>query len=288
MHITKLSIMYSRARQLMVLAAFLATPHLAQAGPISFVAFSDYHASEYINSPADNANQVDASISRQIELGIAIEDDGNILGDEVTVTAVNSNASSTTYTLRTFGGPVFSPGHFLELDYDQALADGSWTITATRGTETITTTVGAHNPATIINPFDPNSVTLTENGLNPILSWALPGLTGPGSDYDLLAVQVVDPTVPWSDEGNIFFQDILNTDTTSYTFADGILESGNDYILRVRTAYWDAENNFANFTTGSTYSTFGVNYTTVPEPATSWLMFTTLGFLAWGRRRARA
>ncbi|MFT7306787.1 MAG: hypothetical protein ACI9P7_002055 [Candidatus Azotimanducaceae bacterium] len=267
----------------------------ALAGPIEFAPFSVYHASEYVNAPADDATQVDPTVSRQIEVSATVvdQDTGEILHDGVEVTGVNSADPGTVHTFRSWGDPLVDGGHFIELDYDSSLAAGSWTITATKliDGESATASVGAHTPETVINPFDVSSVAVSiGDGLEPTLTWDLPGWTGAGSDYDLLAVQVVAPEVNWGEAGSIFFQENLATDSTSYTFTGGLLEAGRDYILRVRAAYWDAENGFANYLPGSTYSSVGLSYSTVgvPEPATILLVVGGLFLLRLrGTRRIR-
>lgn len=264
----------------------------ALAGPIEFAPFSVYHASEYVNAPADDATQVDPTVSRQIEVSATVVDQGTgeILHDGVEVTGVNSADPGTVHTFRSWGDPLVDGGHFIELDYDSSLAAGSWTITATKliDGESATASVGAHTPETVINPFDVSSVSVSiGDALEPTLTWDLPGWTGPGSDYDLLAVQVVDPDVNWAETGSIIFQENLATDATSYTFSGGLLEAGRDYILRVRAAYWDAENGFANYLPGSTYSSAGVSYSTlgVPGPATILLVVGGLFLLCLRRPR---
>lgn len=123
---------------------------------------------------------------------------------------------------------------------------GSWALTFQNGanTATATTPTLAGIPADPI-PF-PASVTISNSGTTPTLSWTVPG----GFNPDAVRVQVFDKGVVLSNgQNDIIFSANLAGAQSSFQVPAGVLKSNGQYVLNVQLI--DSRNHVAPSPGGS-------------------------------------
>jgi hypothetical protein len=174
-----------------------------------------------------------------------------------------------------FTGPIFAEKNFERLLTNTTLI-GGWNLVATDSS-------GSANGffAPIVEPeFLPlmQNVQVLGTGTTPTVTWQLPSFSG--FDPERIRVRAVIAATGVQ----IFQSAVLPTTTTSFTFADGLLQQGTGYVFRILLE--DIES--AGLENRS--NTFSGVYAPVPEPQ-SWALLLA-GVLALAafpiRRRAAA
>lgn len=115
-------------------------------------------------------------------------------------------------------------------------------------------------------------VSVSDSSSTPTISWLLPDLTG--FDVDRVRVRAIDAT-----SGLQVFSVNLTPTATSFTFADGILETGHSYYYRVILE------DLANGLQENRSNAFTATAVTVPEPTA--LVLLSLGLIAMAAVRRR-
>jgi hypothetical protein len=108
---------------------------------------------------------------------------------------------------------------------------GSWALTFQNGTDTATaTTPSLAGIPTDPVPF-PTSVTISNSGTTPTLSWTVPGAFKP----DAVRVQVYDKSLVLSNgQNDIVFSQNLAGAQASFQIPSGVLKSNGQYSLNVQ------------------------------------------------------
>jgi hypothetical protein len=153
---------------------------------------------------------------------------------------------------------------------------GQWAINATRGPDSAgpVLTPGIANPQLL--PFVAN-VHAMGSGLQPVVTWDLPNLTG--FDPDDIRVRVYDD----SSKALVFTSNPVSTSATLFTVPPGVLLFGHSYIFRVMLE--DLEGgNLENRSSG--FSQIAFSPAAVPEPSTMLLIASGLIALTRAARRS--
>lgn len=115
------------------------------------------------------------------------------------------------------------------IPYDPSLT-GSWTISAYNGefeTNILTRAVGDVAALDFVN-----NISLSPDGVTPTINWALPANTANIDDISIgLFDDVTNARIPIGPNGSLF--QTIDSDSTSFTFPDGILEEGKAYVARI-------------------------------------------------------
>jgi hypothetical protein len=126
-----------------------------------------------------------------------------------------------------------SPNFYAGSTVDNAGLRGSWQLTFTNGTDmTVVATPTIGNVATV--PYV-NTVSFSEAGVTPTISWSLNGFSA-----DTVAVRVRDlgtnvrPVGP--PVANLFYQEYLPGNSTTYTFPANVFEFGKSYSIEIAPA----------------------------------------------------
>jgi hypothetical protein len=219
----------------------LAVSTAAQAVPI--VAFDPYairdvfgpntveHPPARLSPPGGDGNG-QIGVSDNLQIGVRVEDTTRSFTPAGTVvTATNSNAPATTFTLTgpTPQDPLFPNLFYKWIPYDSNLAGGSWTFTARNNGDTATAGAGPNLAPSV--PLATN-LQVAANGLLPTVTWDFPGFVPvggfPGVDIDQIQFRAFVDT-----DNTQFLRKVLPADATSYTLQPGELPGAGDFTFRV-------------------------------------------------------
>ncbi len=174
--------------------------------------FRDFRGANDVGIASGDVNQFGADVVPALGTTIAAVQGITLAATPCVPLAVDPNFCAR--------GPAFNPSRL-----------GSWALTFQNGADTAT----ALTPSLAGIPTDPipfpASVTISNSGTTPTLSWTVPG----GFNPDAVRVQVYDKSIVLSNgQNDIIFSANLTGAQSSFQVPAGVLKSNGQYVLNVQ------------------------------------------------------
>jgi hypothetical protein len=163
-------------------------------------------------------------------------------------TSVTATQGASTLAL-SFVASALTSNHWARAGAPAALPDGSWTITATNGTDTASANTPTLVGATVLGFAQ--GAAIVQNDQAPTFSWSLPSLTGGGA-IDAVTFLIRDVADVRNGISTIIYRQSLVPSVTSFTVAPGgpgfvlgnALQFGRQYAVELQLQ--DTRNNTTN------------------------------------------